>query len=309
MKAGRKQKDQQEPAFAGVQSEERILSGLPIRIDYQDLRYEYFCRPKEGDLLFDLPRREGEGRIRRSTNLDPYAIRDAFEAVKDPTAALRFLSEAGRFWPFEAILWSQFQEWQLFFRWLRLAPEKAMLSPEGQRAWLTADGFKNLFFTDIPRFSPEAIQEIGPEGMREIEVADRQRLIELRRFALKPERLHGYCISLEWHEVGDTSYKRCPPSKKFKGKDQKPFLSIEAHNIVEAIAATIYADRCDGLEYEQCKRCGKLFKVNSKHGQEFCPPTRLDIKTSPCKNAFLAQARRDRIRASKSLLQDNRKSR
>jgi hypothetical protein len=42
-------------------------------------------------------------------------------------------------------------------------------------------------------------------------------------------------------------------------------------NILEAIAATIYADRAHGLRYGKCKHCGKLFKFESDHDQEFCP--------------------------------------
>lgn len=295
--------------LAGVQREARIMSALQIWIDYQSPRKPYLCRPLANDYLLRPPIHSGEvnGEMRETTNLNPYAIRAAFETVEDPTAALRFLSEAGSFWPFEAVLWSQFQEWQRFFSWLRRSPEEVMRSPEGAKAWRTADGFKNEFFSDAPpRFSPEAVEEIGPERMREIEVQDRHLLNELRRFAIRPERLHGECISIQWREAGDPTFKQQWPAKKHKGKNQTPFLNIEAHNIVEAIAATIYADRCHGLVYQACKRCGKLFKVDSQHGREFCPPTRLDIRTSPCKNAYLAQVRRDRLREEKTALQVKR---
>jgi len=306
--------------LAGTQKVVRTLSALPVRIDYRHPQREHSCTPVGSDFRFapiltgipPTPTEYGDhiSRMTRTNghNLDPFAVRDAFVAVKDIPSALRFLSEAGIFWRFEVILWSQFQEWQQFFYWLRQSYEKAIRSPEGARAWRTADGWKNEFFTELPRFPPEAELEIGPKAMHKIEVADRQRLLDLRRFALRPHRAAGDCVSIQWHQVDDKTFKLCPPIKRFKGKDQKPFLSIEAHDVVEAIAATIYADRCDGLEYDACKKCGKLFKVQSNHGQEFCPaPTWL--QSSPCKNAYQAQARRDKKKAAKVARRAKRKPR
>jgi hypothetical protein len=277
--------------FSGTQSEERTLSALAIRIDYQYPLQEHSYKAVGDDVRFS-PANVG----RPPSPLDPYAVRDAFFAAKDPDSALRFLNDAGIFWPFRDVLWSQFQEWQRFFGWLRQSPEKAMLEPEGAKAWATAEGFKNTFFAEMPsRFPPEAIEEIGPERMREIEVSDRHTLQELRHFALTPERLHGNSISLQWHERTDKTYAPRVPLKKWKGAEHKPFLMIETDNAAEAIAATIYADRVHGVVCDACKHCGKLFEVNSEHGQEFCPRPSW-LKKSPCANAYQAQVRRDRDR-------------
>lgn len=288
--------------LAGIQKVERTMSALPIRIDYQYPQTEHSCTPVGSDFRLS-PIRIGEpptlaeyakhtSRMMQTSgyNWDPFAVRDAFVAVKDVASALRFLSQAGIFWPSESVLWSQFQEWQRFFHWLRQPYEKAAGSPEGAKAWRTADGFQNHFFTTLPEPERNRVSNFAP----------------LWRFALRPERLHGTSIEIKWHEAEDKTFDPRPPVKEWKGKEQKPFLSIETHNIVEAIAATIYADRCYGLDYEACKKCGRLFKVESNHGQEFCPaPARL--QSSPCKNAYQAQARRDMLKAAKAAPKAKRK--
>jgi hypothetical protein len=47
--------------------------------------------------------------------------------------------------------------------------------------------------------------------------------------------------------------------------------------------------------YERCRECGKPFRVESGHRQEFCPaPTWLS--SSPCKNRYTQRERRARIK-------------
>lgn len=288
--------------LAGFQSEERLTSALRVRIDYQSPRYEHFMRPLGEDFLFSFSLRRGQwnsGEIRETVSLDPFAIRHEFERVDNEAMAVRFLSEAGKFWPFESVLWSQFREWQDFFKWVRIDPDEAKKTPEGKKAWATAAGLETSFFTTSDsefthaRFLPEAIEEIGADRFRQIELSDRKILWALRRFALSPEWADTKSrISLGFY---DPQGKHQPENWQAKKKTPKggyePYLQIEAHNVLEAIAATIYADRIGVVRYGKCKHCGKLFRVISDHGQEFCtPPPRL--KTSPCKNAFMQKQRR-----------------
>jgi hypothetical protein len=104
-------------------------------------------------------------------------------------------------------------------------------------------------------------------------------------------------------------FERRNTASKGKGAKYEPFLRIEAQYILEAIAATIYVDKAQRLKHGQCKHCGKIFEIKSGHGQEFCPPpTRprgLEIKTSPCKNAYLQQQRRDNEKRAIVLLLDS----
>ncbi len=304
--------------FAGVQREERTLSALPIRIDYRSPQSLHICRPQGSDYLFceapftmqgvSAPATEAEisawhqqpeaQGFREQTHLDPFAIREAFFAVEDPTTATRFLSDAGSFWPFREVLWSQFQKWQAFFRWLQVPYEKAQQSDEGRKAWRAAEDYDHFF---VEALVPDWVREDDADGYRQITAHRRQRLIHLHHFAMRPERLPGHCLSIQWSAAGDTSFQPAPPVPMHKGKEQKPYLSIEVHNILEAIAATVYADRCSGVEYERCKECGKLFRVESGHGQVFCPPPPYPstVKTSACKNRYTQRQRRARIKKDK----------
>ena len=276
--------------FSGEETVERVMAALPIRIDYQSPRYEYRCIAVGDDFLFDLPHIEGDGEIREFTNLRPYAIRDAFDAVADPASALQFLSEAGKFWPFEAVRWSQLQEWREYFQWLRQEPDDAMQFERGRKAWTTAHDIPNVFFREFDRFSMSQRRSHGPKIIKILETKDRSMLRELTHFALAPI---GERISFQFRDPMDNGFAMLPRVPKFQGRSQSPFLRIEPHNIVEAIAATIFADRYDGLKFAKCKQCGKLFSVESSHGREFCPPSGPST-TSACKNAYQQKAYRER---------------
>lgn len=300
--------------LAGFQSEKRTLEAVPMRIDYQSLRYEHFLRRKGNDWRLGFSLRKGQpdqGEIRETTNLDPYAIRDAFEAVNSPEAAVKFLSEAGVFWPWETVLYSQFREWQEFFRWLRLERESAIKTPMGEKAWKTAAGFKNQFFTGTDsEFTRARFQgaEMPKEALHENEIKDSEALRALRRFALLPEGWDRdrVRVSLGWYDPKDNhepeNWKdRRKTAPKGGAMRREPFLRIEARNILEAIAATIYVDKAHRLRHGKCKHCGKIFKIESGHGQEFCPAPP-HLKSSPCKNAYLQRERRDQQKQAKALL-------
>jgi hypothetical protein len=306
--------DAQSKSFEGFQSQTKSVEALPIRIEYQSPRYEHFMRPNDDDWLLcfsPVKGRWNSGRIRGTTNLDPYPIRDAFETIETAEEAVRFLSESGTFWPFTQVLWSQFREWQAFFGWLRLDPARANKSPEGKRAWDTALGLGSSFFaqTDAEftrsRFPEDAIEQMGAERWRENQIQDRHTLFCLRRFALHPERRNeGSRVSLGWY---DPKLKHAPEDWKMRRKGSakgavfEPFLRIEALNVLEAVAATIYADRVNGTRFRKCKHCGKLFKVESDHEQAFCPAPE-HLKSSPCKNAYFQHERRRNERNAIELL-------
>jgi hypothetical protein len=300
-------------ALEGFQSQARSFSA-PIRIDYQSLRFEHFLKPLGEDWLLCFSKMKGQwnsGQIRETTNLDPYAIRNAFEAVETPEEAARFLSEGGLFWPFESVRWTQFREWQDFFSFLRMEPEQARGMPMGLKALETARGFQNSFFaqTDAEfsrsRFPADVIEEIGGDRWTEIEMEDRRTLRELRRFALHPvaDGERGR-VSVSWYDPNDSHAPedwKARRKRKSKRTMFEPFLRIETLNIVEAIAATIFADQINGTRVRKCKHCGRLFQVESDHGQEFCPAP-LHLKSSPCKNAYLQKMRRNRQKEAIELL-------
>jgi hypothetical protein len=291
-------------SLAGFQSERRTIDALPMRIDYQSPRYEHFLRPKESDWLLSFALIKGQynqGEIRPTTNLDPYAIRKAFEAVETAEGAVRFLSEAGEFWPWQTVLWSQFQEWQEFLSWLRVDRREAILTPRGKKAWRTAEGHEDGFFTGTDKdFTRERFRgaKMPSLALRENERQDHSTLWNLRRFALFAGTAGiDSRLSLSWYDPSDKhapedGQSRRKVASKRTGTRLEPFLRLEARNVLEAVAATIYLDRAHRLRHGKCKYCGRLFEIQSDHGQQFCPPP-ARLNSSPCKNAYLQKERRD----------------
>jgi hypothetical protein len=287
--------------LAGVQTEERTIAAH-VLIVYQSLRYEHFMHQKGNDWLFSFSTQKGHpdnGEIRETTELDPYAVRAAFDAVKDEKGAARFLSEAGKFWIWESVTWTQFREWQEYFNWLRLDQDEASKYPEGRKAWATAIGWENKFFkdTDLDFTHARFQRKLSPEMLRRNEKDDASRLRNLRKFALFPDddqRLGGGRATNTWQEA----------ESKFRveGRMYAPVIHIEVWCVLEAIAATIYADRAHGLRKGKCIQCGLHFERESDHDQKYCPPPPW-LKTSPCKNAFLQHMRRTAARVEKEAKQ------
>jgi hypothetical protein len=306
--------------FAGYQSENRCTSALQVRIEYRSPRYEHSIKAQGDDWLFSSALRKGRsnsGEVAEGTNLDPYPIRKEFEAVDvdRPESVARFLDEAGRFWPWEGVLLSQFKEWREFFRWLRIEPDQAKKTPEGEKAWKTAMLNENSFFavSDLKftraRYPPNISERLkGSEHLRRIELRDHETLAGLRRFAVYPQEAGGGSqLRLGRYPPEDwlPLQKGMPPeaweeapNKSPKGR-LEPYLRIEAFNILEAIGATIYADRLNGETFGKCKHCGGIFKITSDHGQQFCPRP-VYLSSSPCKNAFLQHQRREKARKKAS---------
>jgi hypothetical protein len=278
--------------LAGFQKEQRAISALPVRIDYRGLvgRYEVQKVGKDDDVAFSpsksFPYDHDSLCVHRTPgfmNFDPYAIRSAFEEISDLQSAHRFLEKTGHFWPMGPVRLSQIFEWQSYFKWLRIPPEKAIKDPRGKEAWLTAIGARSNFFA---KGQPEQ---------------DEQALQGLRSYALNIERNilpGGQVMCLGWYKAGDPFPSVA--AREWMGAKQRPTLFINAYCTVEAIAATIYVDRISGISYGNCKRCGKFFEVKSGHSQQFCPPLGLQAK-SACSNAFHAKLGRDRARLARKV--------
>jgi hypothetical protein len=70
------------------------------------------------------------------------------------------------------------------------------------------------------------------------------------------------------------------------------FLQIEVRNVLEAIAATIYADRAVKLKYRACDHCHRLFLFTNKK-QKFCPHPTIPGE-SLCKKAHMREKERNK---------------
>ena len=202
--------------FVGFQSEVRSTSALQVRIAYRPPRFEHLIRSQGDDWLlsFDLRKgRSNSGQTREGKNLDPYAICKEFEAIDldRPEVVARFLDEAGRFWRWETVRLSQIAEWRDFFRWLRMEPDEAKKTPEGEKAWNTASLARNSFFSvsDLEftrgRFPPGALSKMErSESWKDLVQDDHEKLSALRRFALYPASPNfGNQVRLHWYDPSD----------------------------------------------------------------------------------------------------------
>jgi hypothetical protein len=72
----------------------------------------------------------------------------------------------------------------------------------------------------------------------------------------------------------------------------RPVLLIRPEYTLEAIAAAIFADRANGVEYRTCKHCTELFRVGSHKDKMYC-------NTERCKNTAHQQRKRAKVRAKK----------
>jgi len=159
-------------------------------------------------------------------------------------------------------------------------------------------GFKNYFFCapDFP--DTELSGGFGAEVDGDIAAANiwrEEKLLSLRQWFLRPR---GDALSIAWL-ISDAERKRLqeaarrrepraasPPEFLVKHYNLKPTLVIQATNVLEAIAATIYVDREHGVRYAKCENCGKLFKKESEHGQKYCRQLMKDGRIlESCKNA------------------------
>jgi len=187
-----------------------------------------------------------------------------------------------------------------------MEPELACKDAAGRKALETSRGFTNSFFamsdTEFThsRFPPEVITELGAEKLQEIEKSDFRELVHLRTVALNPGWMTNVrTMDICWYDSTDPA----PPEDR--GRNEKPgqkanldpYLRLEAWSILEAIAATIYADKVHGLRFQKCKQCLRLFRVESGHGAAFCPAP-AHLKSSPCKNAYFQKKRRDNPKAA-----------
>ncbi|MDE3202274.1 MAG: hypothetical protein KGN79_15285 [Acidobacteriota bacterium] len=81
----------------------------------------------------------------------------------------------------------------------------------------------------------------------------------------------------------------------------RPALVIYASNTLEAIAAAIYADHSNGVEYRTCEFCNKLFPVGRQKSKRFC-------NQRQCKNAAHSRKVRQHERERKMLAKAKKKT-
>lgn len=252
--------------------------------------------------------------------LNAYAVRDEFLKVKDWSGAFEFLSSTGRFSPVgDTITWSEFQRWQRFVYLVQEHNELAQAMQDGRRVGEHAEVLKALsgdypssFFDSSPQ--PESAEEtklradpkIGPMIQEGINHHARE-VRELLKWFREPPRA---ACSNQWVPKLNEDALRIRRKLQAGGvmiefllhqSALRPVLLITPSCTLQAIAAAIYGDRINGVEYRTCEACHALFPLGAHKEKKFCD-------REVCKNKVHQRNRRAAERARNSESAKTRKT-
>jgi hypothetical protein len=236
--------------------------------------------------------------------LNAYALRDEFLRVKDWSGALEFLGSTGDFSPLsDTITWTEFQRWQ---RFAHLVQEHDELAAEMQSNQCSGElgevlkaltGIYSSSFFDVPK-TPESELEAkwrkDPEisSMIQRGIAHQERMLQDLCASFREPAADAY--SIQWIPRDEKNRKAVLKKLNLGGamiefllpqNALKPVLLIRPSNTLQAIAAAIYGDRINGVEYRACEMCKALFKLGAHKEKKYC-----DRET--CKNRAHQKNRR-----------------
>ncbi len=252
---------------------------------------------------------------RESSFLNASAILDDFQDAKTPLEVLDFLNKTGRFSMFDIRMrWTYFKRWQ---RFAYLVQEHDLLAAEMKSgSWSGECG-------EVLRALDGEQQSTFFDGSGLHEAAERA--ADVARWMLDPEYAKSFredLLILTEERAKLCSWFRQPPDDACsiewipkRAEDcetidplvakgamiefllpqdaMRPVLFIRATNTLEAIAAAIYADRIEGIEYRACEVCSDLFEVGTRDEKKYCSRER-------CKNtAHQRRMRANRAKARK----------
>lgn len=317
-------------ALAAFQSapEERQISAMQVVVHYV-ARIERVEQCKRGEeYVYSFTRKVESGGTEERWEMLPrnaFAIRDEFQKVKTPTDALDFLSNTGVFSPLDyTITWSEFQRWQRFAYLVQehsqlasamkqslsdQSRERLSVGSELQEALKALTGiYPSAFFdgTEIPQ--TPAMADFNARAMQDPEVANAiregKRLMIEQRHDLESwfRQPPGNAWSIQWVPKSEQDEEAVIRKLQAGGAmiefllpraALRPLLLIRPRFTLEAIAAAIFADNSNGVEYRACDACSALFKIGAHKDKKYCDEKR-------CKNtAHQRRMRANRAKAQK----------
>lgn len=293
------------------------ISAMPVLIEYEAewLEYRHYMRGDEH--VFDCSIKNGEPydptfeSEMQCSFLNASAILDDFQGAKTPLEVLDFLNKTGRFSMLDfRLTWSYFKRWQ---RFAYLVQEHDLLAAEMKRGKWSGEYGEVLralncdhpsTFFDGSELQPTAegaeslarwmLDPTNAERAREdLRILTEERAKLCLWFRQPPDD----ACSIEWIPKRAEDCKTVDPLVA-KGamiefllpqEAMRPVMFIRTTNTLEAIAAAIYADRIEGVEYRACEVCSDLFEVGTRGEKKYCSRER-------CKNT----AHQRRMRASRA---------
>jgi hypothetical protein len=295
-------------AFQGI-PEERFISAMPVVVHYVARIGDVRLTMRDGEYIFTISRSLSDGRGTQhweEVTQNAFAIRNEFLKLKTPSEALDFLTKTGQFFPLDSTLsWSELQKWQRFTYLVQEHSELARAMEEGTRTGECAEALKALSgmydseFFDLPD-SKSALEDqfwFEERVKRHPELKD-----SLRQVWSWFRQPAGKACSIEW-----IPKKSRPNDDKLVRKlqaggamieylvareDLRPVFLIRPEYSLEAIAASVFAERANGVEYRSCEYCKELFLVGSHKNKLYCSKER-------CKNTAHQHRKRKKARERK----------
>jgi hypothetical protein len=289
----------------------RYAGGVGISIHYQGLQEQVVSWEKGSDVVFSrkidtTPIEVGVPlRYDGPVFLDAYAVRDDFEAADAEVSVRRFLNGSGPFWPFGDVRLSQFREWQAFFKLIRRDDflQLARTDPQAQEAHKALCNFPNEFFHfDHPDDTAELerVQGANPQFMSSFANARNWRIDQIHSlldYLDHPAAFVHACYTPEAivkmtrdgaFDAKWSAYPFRPPTPE----ELMPLFVFKPKNVVEAIAATISADRLQRVAHRVCEGCGNLF-LRGNTLQRYCKHPGCKEKARTKRRTNLSRSFRD----------------
>jgi hypothetical protein len=243
--------------------------------------------------------------------LNAFAILDDFQDVKTPLDALDFLNKTGPLSLMDSqITWSYFQKWQRFAYLVQEHESLATTMRTGDSneehlrvlSALAGDDqeafFEGSAVPPLPQTKVNLAQWMKDKNFVE-SIENSKRIIAEDRskvcmwFRAPPDE----ACQVRWIPKNEDNCKEFEPLLDqgalieflLPQEAMRPILTISPSFTLEAIAAAIFADRIDGVEYRACEVCSDLFKVGTRREKKYCSRER-------CKNT----AHQRRMRANRA---------
>jgi hypothetical protein len=304
-------------------SSERAVSAMPVAVHYVARIGRVELAKCRDDYEFRITRTFEDGRKGEQwsdQSLNVFTVRDEFLKVKTPGEALDFLTATGEFYPLnDTIRWSEFKLWQRFTHLVQEHNELASAMKCGDRSGEHTEALKALTgiypsrFFELPHNAESDLDkqwrndpEIG-EMIREGEALEVKCRRDLCAWFHNPA---GEACSIEWipkeGEINEDLTRKLQSGRAMiefllPREELRPVLVIRTRYTLQAIAAAIYADRIQGVEYRTCSVCNALFKVGAHKNKKYCDRER-------CKNTA-HQRRRRAVPTKKNQITKTRKTR
>lgn len=281
----------------------RTISAMDVLVSYIAIvgRVEHKKRGEEH--VFRITREFTDGRQGEEweeKHLNVYAVRDEFLRVTEWSEALEFLETTGIFSPLDdSLTWSMFQKWQRFaylvqeHNALAEAMQNRQWSGELGEVLRALTGIYSTSFFSVPTLPESDFDaalskdpKFGPmirEATKKTVARNERKLRELCSWFREPPE---EASSIQWVPISDLDNRTVWLRLREGGamlqfllpqKAVRPYLLIRPRCTLEAIAAAIYADRIQGVEYRACEMCKALFKVGAHKEKKYCDRER-------CKN-------------------------